>query len=47
MYRFIWENTIESCMSPAQYNSYTAEISAVGGYKFKYTTEKIYFLDGK
>lgn len=43
MYRFIWENTIESCMSTAQYNSYTAEISAVGGYKFKYTTEKNIF----
>jgi DNA topoisomerase-1 len=43
MYRLIWENTMESCMSSAQYNAYTAEILAVDGFKFKYRTEKNIF----
>jgi len=47
MYRLIWENTIESCMTSAQYNTYTAEILGVNGYKFKYITEKNIFAGWK
>ena len=43
MYKFIWENTLESCMSPANYYSITANISACNNYKFTYTSELIHF----
>jgi DNA topoisomerase-1 len=43
MYKFIWENTLESCMSPASYYSITANISAYNNYKFTYTSELIHF----
>ena len=43
MYKLIWENTIESCMTPSQYNVFTAEVSGVKMAKYKYTTEKNIF----
>ena len=39
LYRLIWENTLESCMSPATYNSITANITAFQNNKFTYTSE--------
>ncbi len=47
MYRLIWENTLESCMSPAEYYSITASISGYNDVKFKYTSEKIDFAGWK
>lgn len=43
MYKLIWENTMESCMTPAQYNTFNALIDGCDGYKYKYTTEKNVF----
>jgi len=43
MYKFIWENTLESCMSPAIYHSITANISAYNNHKFTYVSELIHF----
>lgn len=39
MYKLIWCNTIESCMSDAIYNSITAHITAPFNSKYAYTTE--------
>ncbi|MAR49623.1 MAG: DNA topoisomerase 1 [Rhodobacteraceae bacterium] len=44
LYKLIWENTIESCMSPAIYSSITANISAPEKYKYKYSVEIAIFL---
>ena len=43
MYKLIWENTLESCMSPASFYSITASISAFQNMKFTYTSELIVF----
>jgi len=43
MYKLIWENTLESCMSPASFYSITASISAIQNMKFIYTSELIDF----
>jgi len=43
MYKLIWENTLESCMSPAIYYSIVANISASNNYKFIHTSELIHF----
>jgi DNA topoisomerase-1 len=43
MYKLIWENTLESCMSSAVFHSVTASISAFNNNKFTYTSELIYF----
>jgi len=43
MYKLIWENTLESCMSPASYHSVTANISTCQNAKFVYTSELIDF----
>jgi DNA topoisomerase-1 len=43
MYKLIWENTLESCMSPASFYSVTANISAYQNTKFIYTSELIHF----
>ena len=39
LYKLIWENTLESCMSNATYNSITASITAFQNNKFTYTSE--------
>jgi DNA topoisomerase-1 len=43
MYKLIWTNTLESCMSPAIFNSVTASISGFENTKFSYTSELIHF----
>ena len=43
MYKLIWENTLESCMSNASFYSVTARISTVENIFFTYTSELIDF----
>ena len=43
MYKLIWENTLESCMSSALFYSITANILALNNLKFSYTSELINF----
>ena len=43
MYRYIWEHTLESCMSKASYYSLTSTIIAAQEKEFQYTCEKIDF----
>jgi len=43
MYKLIWENTLESCMTSAIYNSVKAQIQAHGSFIFQYTCELISF----
>jgi DNA topoisomerase-1 len=43
MYKLIWENSLESCMSPAIYYSIKAQIQTFKSLIFTYTTELINF----
>jgi DNA topoisomerase-1 len=43
LYRLIWENTLESCMSPASFYSVTANISAFDNLVFSHTTNMVDF----
>ena len=43
MYKLIWENTLESCMSQASFYSITSNIQALNNLKFTYTSELINF----
>lgn len=43
MYKMIWENTLESCMSSASYHSVTANITAFQNTTFTHTSELIDF----
>jgi DNA topoisomerase-1 len=43
MYKLIWENTLESCMTPASFYSITATISSFQNTKFTYSSELIDF----
>ena len=43
MYKLIWENTLESCMAAAVYNSIKAQIQAHKSLTFQYTSELILF----
>jgi DNA topoisomerase-1 len=43
MYKMIWENTLESCMSSASFYSITASISAFENNKFTYKSEQVDF----
>jgi len=43
MYKLIWENTLESCMSPAVFYSVTASISVFQNTKFSFVSEAIDF----
>jgi len=47
MYKLIWENTLESCMSSALFYSITANILALNNLKFVYTSELINFAGWK
>jgi DNA topoisomerase-1 len=47
MYKLIWETTMESCMSPAEYYSITANISAAMDAKYLHTSELLNFLGWK
>jgi DNA topoisomerase-1 len=43
IYKLIWENTLESCMASAIYNSVKAQIQAYKSLTFQYTSELIAF----
>jgi DNA topoisomerase-1 len=43
MYKLIWENTLETCMAAATYNSVKAQIQAYNSLVFQYTSELIAF----
>jgi DNA topoisomerase-1 len=43
MYKLIWENTLESCISPASFYSITATISAFQKNQFTYKSEMVDF----
>jgi len=43
LYKLIWTNTVESCMSPAIYKSITATISATENHNYKYSSEQTVF----
>ena len=43
MYKLIWSNALESCMTPASYNQIVASISAYSDKKFTYSSELIDF----
>jgi DNA topoisomerase-1 len=43
MYLLIWKNTVASCMSPAQYSSLSAKLSAPQELEYKYNTEQVVF----
>jgi DNA topoisomerase-1 len=43
MYKLIWENTLESCMSSASFYSITANIASFSNLKFIHTSELINF----
>jgi len=43
MYKLIWENTLESCMSPASFSQITASITAFENNKFTYKSEQVDF----
>lgn len=48
LYKMIWETTVESCMSPAEYFSFTSTISTdVEGVKYSLTNELLDFLGWK
>jgi DNA topoisomerase-1 len=43
MYKLIWENTLESCMASAIYNSVKAQIQGYKSLVFQYTSELVSF----
>ena len=43
LYKLIWRNTLESCMTTAIYNSVTASICGFNNTKFTYSSEQIIF----
>ena len=43
MYKLIWENTLESCMSPAVYYAIKAQVQTFNSLFFNYTSELINF----
>uniref|UniRef100_A0A6C0IGG8 DNA topoisomerase n=1 Tax=viral metagenome TaxID=1070528 RepID=A0A6C0IGG8_9ZZZZ len=47
LYKLIWSNTLESCMSKACYYMITASLSGYNNTKFSYTSEQIDFLGWK
>jgi DNA topoisomerase-1 len=48
LYKMIWETTVESCMSPAEYFSFTSTISTdVDGVNYSLTNELLDFLGWK
>jgi DNA topoisomerase-1 len=48
LYKMIWETTVESCMSPAEYFSFTSTIfTDVEGVKYSLTNELLDFLGWK
>jgi len=43
MYKLIWKNTVESCMSPAKYNAITSTITAPYNHIYKYSCDNVIF----
>ena len=43
MYEFIWRNTLESCMPPAEFLSFTASITSPQKHKYTYKPELVQF----
>ena len=43
MYKLIWRNTMESCMSPAKYNALTSTITAPDEHQYRYSCEEVIF----
>lgn len=43
LYKLIWTNTVESCMSPAIYKSISSTISAPENHNYKYSAEQVVF----
>jgi len=43
LYKLIWENTLESCMSAASFFSITANITSINKYKYAFTSELVDF----
>jgi DNA topoisomerase I len=43
LYRMIWRNTLESCMSDAEYKIFSAKITAPNNHEYKYLTEQVVF----
>lgn len=43
MYKLIWETSLESCMSPAEFYEITAGVNSICDYKYVYTSEIIDF----
>ena len=43
MYKLIWRNTVESCMSPAKYKSLTCVVSAAEESEFRSSQEQVVF----
>jgi DNA topoisomerase-1 len=47
LYKLIWSNTLESCMSPASYYVINASLCGFNNTRFTYTSEQIDFLGWK
>ena len=47
LYHFIWKNTVQSCMSTAQYHSYKIEVSGAMNHVYMYHHEVPVFLGWK
>lgn len=47
LYRLIWRNTMESCMSAAIFESITGKITAPQSHTYSYTVERVLFLGWK
>ena len=43
MYKLIWKNTMESCMTAAKYNTLMSTITACNNYEYKYSCEEVVF----
>lgn len=47
LYKLIWRNSVESCMSDATFNAYTITISAPQNHKYSYVHEEPIFMGWK
>ena len=43
LYKLIWRNTVESCMSDALYKTFNTKITAPEEYEYRYLTEQVVF----
>ena len=47
LYKLIWRNTLESCMSPAKFESITAKLTAPEERFYTYSVERVLFMGWK